>query len=45
MKVESLPFSVEQLTWSFVDMTADGGRMAIAWAKTMASVPFTAQLP
>jgi len=42
MKVESTPFSVEQLTWSFVDMTQDGGRMAIAWAKTMASVAFKA---
>jgi hypothetical protein len=45
MKVETLPFSVEQLTWSFVDMTTDGGRIAIAWAKTMASVPFKAQMP
>lgn len=45
MKVETLPFSVEQLTWAFVDMTTDGGRIAISWAKTMASVPFKAQLP
>jgi len=45
MKVETLPFSVEQLTWSFLDMTTDGGRIAISWAKTMASVPFKAQLP
>jgi hypothetical protein len=42
MKVEPLPFSVEQLTWSFLDMTTDGGRMALSWAKTMASVPFRA---
>jgi len=45
MKVDTLPFSVEQLTWAFVDMTTDGGRMAISWAKTMASAPFKAQLP
>jgi hypothetical protein len=45
MKVESIPFSVEQLTWAFVDMTTDGGRIAIAWAKTLASVPFKAQVP
>jgi hypothetical protein len=45
MKVEALPFSVEQLTWAFVDMAPDRGRVAIAWAKTMASVPFTAQMP
>jgi hypothetical protein len=45
MKVESIPFSVEQLTWAFLDMTADSGRVAIMWAKTMASAPFKAQLP
>jgi hypothetical protein len=45
MKVESMPFSVEQLTWAFLDMTPDSGRMAISWAKTMASVPFKAQTP
>ena len=45
MKVESIPFSVEQLTWAFLDMTPDSGRITIAWAKTMASVSFTAQLP
>src|SRR5688500_5158945 len=28
MKVETLPFGVEQLTWSFLDMTNDGGRIA-----------------
>jgi hypothetical protein len=45
MKIESLPFSVEQLTWAFVDMTTDGGRIAISWAKTMASAAFKAQMP
>lgn len=45
MKVETLPFSVEQLTWAFLDMTTDGGRVAISWAKTMASAPFKAQMP
>jgi hypothetical protein len=45
MKIETLPFTVEQLTWGFVDMTTDGGRMAISWARTMASVPFKAQTP
>ena len=42
MKVDTLPFAVEQLTWSFVDMTTDGGRIAITWGKTMASAPFKA---
>ena len=45
MKVENLPFGVEQLTWSFLDMTTDGGRVAVMWAKTMASAPFKAQMP
>jgi hypothetical protein len=45
MKVEMLPFSVEQLTWAFQDMTMDGGRIAISWGKTMASATFRAQMP
>jgi hypothetical protein len=43
MKVETLPFAVDQLTWSFLDMTNDGGRVAIMWGKTMASAPFKAR--
>ena len=42
MKVEKLPFAVDQLTWTFLDMTADGGRVALMWANTMASTPFKA---
>ena len=41
MRVDTLPYKVEQLTWEFTDMTATGGRMAIMWDKTMGSVPFT----
>jgi len=41
MTVSKLPFSVEELTWDFVDMTATAGKVAIMWDKTMASVPFT----
>lgn len=41
MKVEALPFRVEQLTWEFLDVTDGGGRMAVLWDKNMASVPFT----
>jgi hypothetical protein len=41
MTVSRLPFSVEELTWDFVDVTAAGGKLAIMWDKTMASVPFT----
>jgi hypothetical protein len=45
MKIEALPFSVEQLTWAFLDVTTDRGRIAISWAKTMASAAFQAHLP
>lgn len=42
MELETLPFAVDQLAWSFLDMANDGGRMAIMWGKTMASAPFKA---
>lgn len=45
MKVETLPFGVEQLTWAFLDMTNDSGRIALMWGKTMASAAFKAQMP
>ena len=40
MKLETLPHAIEQLTWEFVDMTDNGGSIAIVWDKAMASVPF-----
>jgi hypothetical protein len=40
MKVESLPFSVDQLTWAFSDVTPAGGTLRIAWERVMASAPF-----
>ncbi len=42
MKVESLPFSVDQLTWTFLDMKNDGGRLALMWGNTLGSTPFAA---
>jgi len=42
MKVETMPFAVDQLTWTFVDMTSDGGRLALMWGKTLASAAFKA---
>jgi len=42
MVLDMLPSTIEELTWAFVDMSATGGRMAIMWEKTMASVAFTA---
>lgn len=40
MKVETLPFSMDQFTIAFIDMTEYGGKLAMMWDKTMASVPF-----
>lgn len=40
MTVATLPFSAEQLTWAFTDMSEAGGKIALMWDKTMASVPF-----
>src|SRR5436190_2501952 len=31
MKLETLPHTAEQLTWEFVDMSDNGGTMAISW--------------
>lgn len=41
MTLETLPHAVEQLTWSFVDMTDTGGKLAISWGDQMAWVPFS----
>ena len=43
MKVETLPFSIDQLTWNFVDMTDSGGQLAIMWDRTLATAPFKVQ--
>ena len=42
MKVDTLPFTVDELTWTFVDMTNDSGKIALIWGKSMASTPFRA---
>lgn len=41
MQISTLPFSMDQLTWAFVDMTGNSGKLAIMWDKVMAAVPFT----
>ena len=43
MTMATLPFAVEQLTWSFTDMSDAGGKMTIMWDKKVASVPFKLQ--
>jgi Protein of unknown function (DUF2911) len=40
MTMSTLPWSVDQLTWEFTDMTDAGGEITIMWDKTAASVPF-----
>lgn len=40
MKVETLPFSVDQLTWGFTDVGKDSGTIRLWWEKTTASLPF-----
>ena len=41
MTVTTLPYSVDELTWSFLDMSDAGGKIAIMWDTMMAVVPFT----
>lgn len=43
MKVDALPFSVDEFTIAFVDVTKTGGRLAVMWDKTMASVELRTQ--
>lgn len=41
MKLAKNSMSVEELTWSFANMSANGGDLVIMWDKEIASVPFT----
>lgn len=40
MTLVANPMSVEQLTWSFSDMTDAGGKLTLLWGKQIAMVPF-----
>ena len=40
MQVERLPYSFDQLSWQFLDMSDRGGRLAVLWDRQLASVPF-----
>jgi hypothetical protein len=44
MTMTTLPFSMDQMTWSFIDMTDKGGRLAIMWDNVMAAVAFGVRL-
>jgi hypothetical protein len=40
MTITTLPFSVEQMSWEFTDMSDAGGKLVMMWDKTAATVPF-----
>jgi hypothetical protein len=41
MKVEPLPYSMEELTYVFTDVTGTSGTLRLMWDTVMASVTFT----
>lgn len=41
MTVAQSQTSVDQLTWGFCDVTAEGGKLCLAWDTANAMVPFT----
>lgn len=41
MKLSTLPYTMEQLTWAFINMSDKGGTIAFMWDRTMATVDFT----
>jgi hypothetical protein len=41
MKLAEIPFSLEQLTWGFSEVTDKGGTLNLWWDKVNASVAFT----
>lgn len=40
MKIDRLPLAIDQLTWNFADVTAQGGRIVLLWDTVAASAPF-----
>jgi hypothetical protein len=40
MTLTTLPYSTEQLTWEFLDMSDNGGTIALRWDRMMATVTF-----
>jgi hypothetical protein len=40
MTVTAMPFSVEEMSWEFTDMSDAGGKLVMMWDKTAASVAF-----
>lgn len=40
MKVDRLPLAIDQLTWSFADVTPQGGKIVLLWDTVAAAAPF-----
>jgi hypothetical protein len=40
MTLATLPFSVEEMSWEFTDMSDAGGKLVMMWDKTAASIAF-----
>ncbi len=40
MQVSTLPYSMDEFTIAFLDVTADSGKLAMMWDTTMAVAPF-----
>ena len=41
MTVEDLSHSREQLSWQFLDVDTEGGKLALSWDRKLAWVAFT----
>ncbi|MDP1570914.1 MAG: DUF2911 domain-containing protein [Vicinamibacterales bacterium] len=41
MTVTEIPYSVDEFTISFINVTKSGGELAMVWDRTLATVPFT----
>ena len=45
MRVEQMPHAFEQLSWEFLDVTPEGGLIALLWDRKLASVRFDVNAP
>ena len=45
MTIRRMPYSFDQLSWQFLDMTDEGGKLAIFWDDWAAWVPFEISKP
>lgn len=41
MKVDQMSMSIDQLAWTFADVTATGGKLVLVWDTVIATAPFT----